>query len=79
MSPSRKSPTAADLDLATATARGDHGAFETLMRRYNGRLFRIARAILKDDSEAEDALQDAYIRAYRHMATTAPMPSSARG
>ena len=37
------------------------------MRRYNGRLFRIARAILKDDAEAEDALQDAYIRAYRHI------------
>ena len=67
MSPSRNASTAADLDLATATARGDHGAFETLMRRYNGRLFRIARAILKDDSEAEDALQDAYIRAYRHI------------
>lgn len=37
------------------------------MRRYNGRLFRVARAILKDDSEAEDALQDAYLAAYRHM------------
>jgi RNA polymerase sigma-70 factor (ECF subfamily) len=57
----------ADLDLAQATARGDQVAFETLMRRYNGKLFRIARAILKDDTEAEDALQEAYILAYRNI------------
>src|SRR5688572_15777525 len=37
------------------------------MRRYNTRLFRVARAILKDDAEAEDALQDAYLDAYRHL------------
>ncbi len=37
------------------------------MRRHNGRLFRVARAILKDDSEAEDAMQDAYLDAYRHI------------
>ena len=40
-------------------------AFEAVMRRYNGKLFRVARAILKDDAEAEDALQDAYVLAYR--------------
>lgn len=39
------------------------------MRRYNTRLFRIARAILKDEAAAEDALQDAYVRAYGHMDT----------
>ena len=38
------------------------------MRRHNSRLFRVARAILKDDAEAEDALQDAYLDAYRHIA-----------
>ena len=38
------------------------------MRRYNTRLFRTARAILKDDGEAEDAVQDAYLDAYRHIA-----------
>ena len=37
------------------------------MRRYNTRLFRAARAILRDDAEAEDALQDAYLEAYRHL------------
>ena len=37
------------------------------MRQHNSRLFRVARAILKDDTEAEDALQDAYLDAYRHL------------
>ena len=58
---------ATDASLVTRTAAGDHAAFEALMRRYNGRLFRAARAILKDDAEAEDAVQDAYLDAYRHM------------
>ena len=58
---------ATDASLVTLTAAGDHAAFEALMRRYNGRLFRAARAILKNDAEAEDAVQDAYLDAYRHM------------
>jgi len=37
------------------------------MRQHNGRLFRIARAILKDDADAEDAVQDGYLDAYRHI------------
>ena len=56
-----------DLELATGVALGDPVAFEALMRRYNGRLFRVARAILRDDAEAEDAVQDAYLNAFRHM------------
>ena len=40
-------------------------SFEALMRRYNPRLFRVARSILKDDAEAEDALQEAYLAAHR--------------
>ena len=43
-------------------------AFEGLMRQYNQRLFRVARSILKDDADAEDALQDAYVQAYRNLA-----------
>ncbi len=35
------------------------------MRRHNQQMFRVARAILKDDAEAEDALQDAYLEAFR--------------
>ncbi|MGC1818046.1 MAG: RNA polymerase sigma factor [Casimicrobiaceae bacterium] len=46
-------------------APGGHAAFEALMRRHNRRLFRTARAILRDDAAAEDALQDAYVAAFR--------------
>ena len=46
---------------------GDQGAFVTLMRRYNLRAFRIARAILLDDAEAEDAVQEGWVLAYRHL------------
>ena len=57
-----------DPSLAARVATGDRMAFEALMRRHNGRLFRVARAILKDDADAEDALQEAYLEAYRHIA-----------
>ena len=56
-----------DATLVDRIGRGDHGAFEALMRQHNGKLFRIARSILRDDAEAEDALQDAYLDAYRHI------------
>lgn len=54
-----------DRSLARSVAAGDRAAFERLMRRYNRRLYRLARATLRDDAEAEDALQDAYLAAYR--------------
>jgi RNA polymerase sigma-70 factor (ECF subfamily) len=57
-----------DADLVRRIAARDQAAFETMMRRHNGSLFRVARTILRDDAEAEDALQDAYLDAYRHMA-----------
>src|SRR6266853_1163230 len=56
-----------DAELVGRIARNDQAAFEVLMRRHNGKLFRVARAILKDDAEAEEALQDAYLDAYRHI------------
>jgi RNA polymerase sigma factor (sigma-70 family) len=69
MSPSRTSPAPRtdEADLVRRTAARDTAAFEMLMRQHNGRLFRVARAILKSDSEAEDALQDAYLDAYRRI------------
>jgi RNA polymerase sigma-70 factor (ECF subfamily) len=54
-----------DLTLARCVAGGDRQVFELLMRRYNRRLYRLARAYLRDDAEAKDALQDAYISGYR--------------
>jgi RNA polymerase sigma-70 factor (ECF subfamily) len=56
---------APDSELAQRVAAGDTAAFELLMRRHNRTMFRTARAILRDDAEAEDALQEAYLHAYR--------------
>jgi RNA polymerase sigma-70 factor (ECF subfamily) len=57
-----------DTDLIRRIGQSEDAAFEALMRRHNSRLFRIARAILKNDAAAEDALQDAYLDIYRHIA-----------
>ncbi len=57
-----------DRELARRIATGDAVAFERLMRQYNRRLYRLARVTLKNDSDAEDALQEAYWQAYRAMA-----------
>jgi RNA polymerase sigma-70 factor (ECF subfamily) len=64
-------PEESDLALATRIAAGDARAFEQIMRRHNRMLFRMARSILRDDSEAEDCLQSAYLTAYRSMTTFA--------
>src|SRR5882762_716702 len=56
-----------DLEMAQCIASGDKDAFELLMRRHNQRLYSTARSILKDDAEAEDAVQEAYLLAYRGM------------
>ncbi len=58
---------AGELELARRIASGDVRAFERLLRRFNRPLYRVARAILKDDAEAEDVLQEAMLRAYRSM------------
>jgi RNA polymerase sigma-70 factor (ECF subfamily) len=56
-----------DAGLVRNAQRGNTAAFGSIMRRYNRRLYRTARAILKDDARAEDALQEAYIAAFRHL------------
>jgi RNA polymerase sigma-70 factor (ECF subfamily) len=48
---------------------GDPRLFELLMRRHNRRLFRVARAIVRDDGEAEDVAQDAWVRAFDHLSS----------
>ncbi len=56
-----------DAELAGRIASGDRLALQYLMRRHNQTLYRTARSILKDDVEAEDAVQEAYVLAYRAM------------
>src|SRR5512139_1619845 len=59
--------TLTDPELAQRVSAGDQSAFRHLMRRHNQMLYRTARSILKDDAEAEDAVQEAYLLAYRAM------------
>lgn len=54
-----------DTELIERTRSGDMQALEALMRRHNRTLYRTARAILRDDAEAEDAVQEAYFQAYK--------------
>jgi RNA polymerase sigma-70 factor (ECF subfamily) len=56
-----------DVSLAARVQSGDAAAFELLMRRYNQRLYRLARSMLRDAAEAEDAVQDAYLAAYQSL------------
>ncbi|MGF1607793.1 MAG: RNA polymerase sigma factor [Kiloniellales bacterium] len=56
-----------EAELIAAARDGDGAAFEVIMRSNNRLLFRTARSILKDDSEAEDVVQETYVRAYAHL------------
>jgi RNA polymerase sigma-70 factor (ECF subfamily) len=56
-----------DGELARRIAARDHDAFRVLMKRHNQMLYRAARSILKNETEAEDAVQEAYLQAYRAM------------
>jgi RNA polymerase sigma-70 factor, ECF subfamily len=56
-----------DAELVRRIRAGETALFELVMRRYNQRLFRVLRALLRDEAEAEDVLQDAYVRAYTHL------------
>ncbi|HEX6229748.1 MAG TPA: RNA polymerase sigma factor [Solirubrobacterales bacterium] len=67
--PSPAAPmTLSDEEVVERVLAGDTSLFEILMRRYNQRLFRVARSILSDDTEAEDVMQEAYVRAFRELA-----------
>jgi len=56
-----------DQEVVDRVRAGDTALYEIIMRRYNQRLYRVTYAILRDDSEAEDVTQDAYVRAYQHL------------
>jgi RNA polymerase sigma-70 factor, ECF subfamily len=58
-----------DTELAGRALARDAGAFRAIMQRHNRRLYRIARGILRNNTEAEDAVQDAYVSAFAHLAS----------
>src|SRR5574340_799898 len=54
-----------DPDLLERARRGDVRAFEAIVRRHARTLYRTARAILRNDADAEDSVQDTYLQAHR--------------
>lgn len=58
---------ASERELVQRARIGDSAAFRAIIQRNNRRLFRIARSILKSDSEAEDVVQETYFRAFEHL------------
>ena len=59
--------TLTDEEVVGRILTGQTALFEVLMRRYNERMYRVSRAIVRDDSEAEDVMQQAYVNAYANL------------
>jgi RNA polymerase sigma-70 factor (ECF subfamily) len=56
-----------DAELVRRALARDDAAFRIIMERHNRRLYRIARGILRNDTEAEDVVQEAYVNAFAHL------------
>jgi len=56
-----------DEEIVIRVVDGQTALYEVLMRRYNERIYRAARAIVRDEDEAEDVMQQAYVNAYAHL------------
>jgi RNA polymerase sigma-70 factor (ECF subfamily) len=56
-----------DEQIVSQVCGGQTALFEVLMRRHNERIYRAARAIVRDEAEAEDIMQQAYVNAYAHL------------
>jgi RNA polymerase sigma-70 factor (ECF subfamily) len=68
--PSRAIPAADDeATLVAAAKAGDLGAFEKLVDRFSGRIFRLARNLTKTGGDAEDVVQDAFLKAFQHLSS----------
>lgn len=66
-----------DAEIVRRVVEGESALFELIMRRYNQRIYRAVRAIVRDESEAEDVMQQAYVNAYLHLAQFAERSSFA--
>jgi RNA polymerase sigma-70 factor (ECF subfamily) len=67
---SRAIPAANDEDTIVAAAKaGDLGAFEKLVDRYSGRILRLARNLTRTGGDAEDVVQDAFLKAFQHLSS----------
>src|SRR5262249_60818512 len=56
-----------DAEIVKRVRAGDRGLFEILMRRHNQRVYRAARAVVRDERDVEDVLQQAYVNAFTHL------------
>jgi RNA polymerase sigma-70 factor, ECF subfamily len=56
-----------DAELVRVAQEGSASALRLIVRRHNQRLYRVARAIVRDDTEAEDVLQEAYLSAFKNL------------
>ena len=56
-----------DAEIVDRVRAGETSLFEILMRRHNQRVYRVARAVIKDEADAEDVMQQAYINAFTHL------------
>jgi len=63
-----RSETDDDLDLVHASQNGDVAAFEQLVKRYDDKLFRIARSVTHNREDSQDAVQETFLKAYQHLA-----------
>jgi RNA polymerase sigma-70 factor (ECF subfamily) len=62
-----RSETASDAELVALARRGAAAAFRAIMERNNRRLYRVARGVLKNDADAEEVVQETYLRAFAHL------------
>jgi len=63
----RERPLVDEKDLISRGRQGDHEAIRVLIQRGNRKLYRLARSVIRDDAEAEDVLQEAYVRAFTNL------------
>ncbi len=67
VAPASEDAPASDEEVIARVKAGDTSQFEILMRRHNRRLYRVVRAVLREEADVEDAMQQAYVAAFEHL------------